>query len=136
VADPPAGHRRDPQHLLGRVRQPLDAAPEQVVQGGRQPLRSAGGEQLFGEERVAVRAGQDLVEEPRRRRGSENAGQQGAELGAVEAAQLDPLDLGAAVQLGQERAQRVAATQLVAAIGAHQDDCGVGQVGHQKRQQV
>jgi hypothetical protein len=54
----------------------------------------------------------------------------------VESAELDPLDGRVAVQLGEQRPQPVAATQLVAAIGAHQHHRRLGQVGHQKRQQV
>ena len=57
---PAAGHRRHPQHLLGRLRQPLDPGQQHIGQGGRQldlGIAGAGGQQLLGVERVALRPG-------------------------------------------------------------------------------
>jgi hypothetical protein len=62
VGHPAAGHRRHPQHLLGRLGQPLDPGQQHLGQGRRQlDMRVAGpgGQQLLGVERVALRAGVD-----------------------------------------------------------------------------
>jgi hypothetical protein len=139
VADPPARHRGHPQHLLRPVGQPVDAGGQQVVQRGRQPPLAAtrpGREQLLGEERVAVGPDQDAGEQLRCGWTAEDASEHGTELFAVEPAQLEPLDGRVAVQLGQHRAERVAAVQFVAAVGGHQHDRGLGQVGHEEREQV
>jgi hypothetical protein len=47
----------------------------------------------------------------------EDAGELGGDLGLGEALERDPLDAGAALELGQQGAQRVAAVQLVGAVG-------------------
>ena len=53
------------------------------------------------------------------------------ELGLREGADLEALDDRAALLLGQERAQRVLAVQLVAAVGADQEQALVAQAAHQ-----
>ena len=110
------------------------------MQGGRQhPVVAArpGREQLLGEERVAVASG------PGPRRAAAAAGaapRMPASRAPSSSRSRRPSSsrstVGVAVQLGQPRPQRVAAVQLVAAVGGHQHDRGLGQVGHQERQQV
>jgi len=136
VVDPGAGHGRDLQDPLGRLGQGLDPGQHQVPQGQRQPgAVQVGGQQLLGEERVALGAGQDLAEQGRRGRLVQDPGQQLGQVAAAQALQLDTLGPAAAVQLGQERAQRVAAVQLVAAVGQHQGD-PAAQVADQEPEQV
>ena len=58
VGHPAAGHRRDPQHLLGRLGQRLDPGEQHIGQRRRQHdlgIAGAGGQQLLGKERVALR---------------------------------------------------------------------------------
>ena len=60
---PPAGHGGDPQHLLGRRRALLDPGQQDVGQPERQRLAvQPGGQQLLGVERVALGAGDDVVD--------------------------------------------------------------------------
>jgi hypothetical protein len=84
-----------------------------------------GRQQLLGEEGVALRAAVDLLDELVVRSRPEDAGQQVGDLATVEAAQLQALGPAAAVQLGQERPQRVAAVQLVGPVGQHQEQAGL-----------
>jgi hypothetical protein len=139
VADGLAGHSGHAKDLPGRARQRIDAGGEQVVHGGRQHQGAAGrpgGEQFLGEEGVALRPREHLVDQPCRRRGPQNACQQSLEFSSAQAVQLEPLDARVAAQLGQPRPQRVAAARLVAAVGGQQHDGGLAEARHQERQQV
>ena len=71
VADVASGCRRHAQHALRRLVETDDALQEEVAQAaGKLPAPVAcGGEELLGEERVALRAGHDRVRH-RRRQGS------------------------------------------------------------------
>ena len=71
-----------------------------------------------------------------RRRRPLDAGELGGHLGRAEPGQLQALDPAAAVQLGQERPQRVAAVQLVAAVGHHQQQPAAAQVADEEGEQV
>ena len=116
MVDPPARDGRDPDHGLGGFGQGDDPGEQDLPEGRRQPAAGgvlAGPEQLLDEERVAVGAAMDLVGEVAGRRGPEDRRQQRLRLGRVEAAQVDPLDATAALELGQPRQERVAAMQLV-----------------------
>jgi hypothetical protein len=121
VADPLARHGGDLQHAPGGLGQRLHARQQQVPQRRGQldalPVRR---QQLLGEEGVALRAGLDLVDQRRVGRLAEDAGQQLGQLAAVQPSELQALGPAAALQLRQERPQRVAAVQLVAAVGQHQ----------------
>jgi hypothetical protein len=131
-----AGHRRRLQHPLGGLRQPLHPGQHQVAQGRRQPgALPVGGQQLLGKNRVALRARQDLPHQHRRHRPVQDPTQQLGQLLAVQPAKLQPLDPAAAVQLGQQRPQRVAAVQLIGAVAQHQRD-PAAQVPDHKAQQV
>jgi len=136
VVDAAAGHRRHLQHPLGRLRERLHPGQDHVPQGRRQPgAVQVGGQQLLGEERVALGAAQDLRDQGGGGRLLQDRGQQLGQLPAAQSVQLQPLGPAAAVQLGQERPQRVAAVQLVAAVGEHQGHAAA-QVADQEAQQV
>ena len=86
----------------------LDPRQQQVAQrrrqlGGPPGVRHAGGQQLLGEERVALRAGQDFPDQRGGRWLAEDPGQQLAQLAAAQPAQCQPLGPAAAVQLAKER---------------------------------
>ena len=132
------GHGRDLQHLLGRLGQQLDPGQQGVAQAGRQLAlgTAGGGGQLLDEEGVAAGAGVDPPGQLGRDRRPLDAGQLGRHLGRAEAGQLQALDPAAAVQLGQERPQRVAAVQLVGAVGSDQQEAAVAQVADQEGEQV
>jgi hypothetical protein len=136
VVDPGAGHRRHLQHPLGRFGERGHPGQHQVAQDQRQPgPLQVGGQQLLGEERVALRTGQDLPDQRRRRRLTQDPGQQLPQVAAAQPVQLQPLGPAAAVQLGQERPQRVAAVQLVGPVGQDQGH-PAAQVADQEPEQV
>ena len=126
VVDPGPGGRGHPQHPLGRLGQELDPGQQGVAQARGQLAVGGGGGQLLHEEGVAAGAGVDPLDQLGRDRRPQDPGQLGRDLGPAEPGQLQPLDPAAAVQLGQERPQRVAAVQLVAAVGEHQRAGGRG----------
>jgi hypothetical protein len=135
-----AGRGHDPQGRLGLVGEVLDAAQEHVLEARGQAAGGGvalvgGGQQLLGEERVALRAAPDLLGELVVGSGPEDAGQQVGDVVAVEAGHLEPLGPAAAVQLGQERPQGMAAVQLVGAVGQHQQQPGL-EVADQEGEQV
>ena len=121
--------------LRGRA-QRLDAQHQRVAHVGRQALAGGGRGQLLGEERVALGAREELVDQARlgpARRGSRRAARR---LLAREGRQLDALDDRGALGLGQERAQRVAAVQLVGAIGGDEQHPLVPRVADEEGQEV
>jgi hypothetical protein len=114
VVDPPARHGGDLEHPLGRLGQRLHPRQHQLAQDRREPgALQVCGQQLLGEERVALRASQDLPQQRRRRRLVEDPRQQPGQVTAVQPAQFEPLGPAAAVQLAQERPQRVRTVQLI-----------------------
>ena len=124
----------DPQHGLRIGAQQLDPQHQRladVVGQAAVAVAAAGGEQLLGEERVALRPNVEVVDQPRRRRMAEDAGELIGQLVASE-----PLEREAgrarAVGLGQERPQRVSTVELVGPVGDDRPstvrggDCGSG----------
>ncbi len=141
LGDAPAGRGGDAEHLLGAAAKPHHPGEQHLPQAGRQRARAgtgtvAGNHQLFGEERVALRAGVDVVDQPGGRVGAEQAGELLGQLGAGEAGQLQPLDPAVACQLAEQPAQRVQAVQLVAAEGQQQQHPHRAQVGGEEGDQV
>jgi hypothetical protein len=137
VRHPAAGHRRHPDHLLGVLGEPLDPRQQHVDERGRQAraVLGVGGEQLLGEERVALRAAGDLAEGVLGQQLLGECGDEPARVGVVERAELQPLRRGQPDQLGQHRAQRVAAMQVVAAVRADDQQPLLAQPGHEEGEQ-
>ena len=134
-----AGRRRDAQDGLRAGGEPLDPQHQRVAHRLRQvPLRAGArrGQQLLGEERVAVGALQQPPGQLALGRRAEDPGELLGQLGRAEALQLDPLDAAGTLLRGQERAQRMAPVQLVAAIGGDQQQRLAAQVADQEREQV
>jgi hypothetical protein len=137
VGHPPAGDRDHLERLPGRLGQRVHPASEQIAQG-RWQLAGAGphnGQQLLGEERVALRPGEHVLHQIGGRRCPQDADQLRPRLGLVEPRQLQALDRAAAVQLGQIRPQPLLAW-LVVAVGHHQQHPLPAQVADQEGQQV
>jgi hypothetical protein len=125
VGHPAAGHRRDPKHLLGRLRQDLHPGRQHLEQRRRQGnLGAAGvaGQQLLGVERVTLRPGVDPLDLIGRQRLPCDRLQMSSQLRPPKGGQLHPHQVGDADQLGQQRPQRVAAVQLIRPVAAHQRD--------------
>ena len=115
----PLGDREQPQDLLGGLGQALRAEHQRVAQRRRQRGAAvrARGDQLLGEQRVALRAAVQPVDQPGIGRLVEDVRQLGGELGAGERREVDAAVAGVALDLGQQRAQRMAAVHLVGAVG-------------------
>ena len=132
------GGRGDAQHRTRILWQGLQPQVEDLAQGRRQRAGRAarGGQQLLGEERVALAAGV----QPRDQSGiggvAEDARDLRRELGGREGLELDALHPFAALLLGHERPQRVAAVQLVAAVGADEQHALVAHAAQQRREEL
>ncbi len=120
-----AGHRGGPQHLLRRRGQPFHPGQQQVGQAAGQQLTAgggAGGEQFLGVVRVTLRAGDHPVQRGRVQR---PRGQRGQVVGHVLVAERPQLEGGHGrqpEQLGDHRAERVTAVQVIGAVGDHHRD--------------
>ena len=136
VAHARAGDGRQAQHGLRGGAQGLDAQHERVGQVGRQALAAGGGRQLLGEERVALGAGEELVDQARLGPAAEDPGQLRHHLLAREALERHALDDRGALGLGHERSQGMAAVQLVGAVGGEQQDALLAGVAHEEGQEV
>ena len=107
------------QRLLGDRRQRVDAHEQRVAQAVGQLVAGAGAmgrEQLLGEERVALRAREDLVGERRAGRRVEDPGELAHQLRARQPSELDALHAPVARDLRELGLQRVAAMQFVRAV--------------------
>ncbi len=130
----PAPGRQHAQRLLRRLAEPLDPHHQRVAQRARQPAAAVEprGEELLGEQRVALAARVQALEQLVVGRAAEDVGQQVGELVAREPHQLDPARARVALELGEQRAQRVAAVQLVGAVGGdHQHALGPQAAGEE-----
>jgi hypothetical protein len=133
LIDPPPGNRRDPQDGLGGRGAIGDPNQQHLAKPRRQRPSQApgrGGDQLLGEERVALRASEDLLDQLRRGR-PDDAAQLLSKLRAREPLQLEVLHPTTAVLLGQPPAHRVDGWQLVAAVGDHQQQPLIPQAAKQ-----
>jgi hypothetical protein len=66
----------------------------------------------------------------------DDAGELLGQLALRERPQVDPLDAAGAHELGQQRAQRMRAADVVDAIGADQQDALALEVAHEEADQV
>ena len=109
----------DPGGALGHFGQALDPQHECVAQalGRGAAAVEARRQQLLGVQRIALAALEHALDQIRAGRVAENVGERLGQLGAIERRQLDALRALEAIELGQERAQRMAAVKLVAAVG-------------------
>jgi hypothetical protein len=113
-----AQHGCDVQHRLCRLGQPLDTGQDYVGQrGGHAVVDVAGGHELLDVERVAVAARKQFVHDLVGRRIVADLAEQPGQLVTAQPGQHDPLDLRAAFQVSNHRTQRMAAMQVVSAVG-------------------
>ena len=138
VRDEAASDGDDAQQLLGAGRQPLRAHEEDVAQRGREIVRRARarGDELLGEERVALGALEHRVHEPGIDAIPEDARELLAHLVARERLEVDPLHAAVALELDQQRAQGMAAIELVRPVGRDQLHALPAQIAGQEREQV
>ena len=128
----------DTHDLLRGLRQPLHARDEQVAQRLGQLVAAVGGgrEQLLGVERVALAALEQPVGELVGRRRVEDRGDLRDQLVAAEAREAEAVDAGRALELGQQRPQRMAAVQLVRAVGDDERERLVARAAHEEGEEV
>ena len=120
VGDPAAGHRGSPDHGPALVVEAVQAHEQQVGEVVGEPLGAElGGDELLGEERVAL----GPVDDADQVGGGDVAAVQGPDEAAYvvvrERRQLEAVDAGDPDPLGDGGAERVAAVQVVAAVGGH-----------------
>ncbi len=125
----------EPADQLLRARgQPLHAQHQRVAQGRRQraaPVES-GGQDLLGVEGVSLAARVDPLHEVGVGAVTDDALELLAELLGREARQLDQSHVWIAGELGEQRPERVAAVELIRAIGAHhQQALGADRAGEE-----
>ena len=114
-----AGDGDGARHALRVGGEALDAHQKRIAQAlrGGPATVEPGRQQLLGEERVALAAGEQAVQQRAVGRGAEDIGQSLAQLGAIEWLEQDAARPLEALELGEQRAQGMAAMQLVGAIG-------------------
>ena len=139
VVHAPAARRCDPHHGLRAGVECGDSRQQRVAQRrgqsvGRPALGD--GHQLLGEERVALRASEDGLDELLRRWGAEDRRDLLAHLGVCQSRQLEPLGCGRGGNVGQEAPQPGAPADLVAAIGRDDQDALAAQASGKEGQQV
>jgi hypothetical protein len=119
----PAPGREQPQDLLRGLGEGLDADHERIAQRRRQLAAAVEprGEQLLGEQGVALAALVQAIDESVFGRAPEDVRQLLGQLRARQRRELDAPRSRAALELGEHRAQRVAAVQLVGAVGGHDE---------------
>ena len=109
------------QQVLGARGQSLHAQHQGVAQRGgqRPPTVETGGQDLLGEQRIALRARVHALHQPGIGRSGEDPLELLAHLLPGKGRELDHERRGIARELGQQRPQRMASVQLVGAIGPH-----------------
>ncbi len=133
------GRGDHPQQLLGRGGERLHAHHQRVAQrlGQGVPVAVGGGcQQLLGEERVAAGALEEGVGDRARGVRAEDPEQLGAQLEPRERLDLEAPDPLEALHVGEERPQRVAAVQLVRAVGRDQHEPLAPRGAQQEREEV
>ncbi|GAA3493356.1 hypothetical protein GCM10019016_004550 [Streptomyces prasinosporus] len=139
VLDGGAALGGDPGDVLGALRQCLDPDQEQVAQrvGEAGAAAVVGGDgEFLDEEGVAVGALEDLVDAVGFGFPGEDARDLPADLVAVEAAELDAPDRAQPVEFGEQRAQGVAAVDVVGAVGGEDDEAAGAQGAEEVGEQV
>jgi len=116
---PDRDHARNPLRVGRELLDPRDERVAQALGRGAAAVEP-GREQLLGVERVALAALEQPVEQRLVGLGAEDVAQRLGQLQAIERPQLDPADAVEALELGQQRSQRVAAVQLVGAVAEQQ----------------
>ena len=133
-----ADHRRAPQDVLGDLRQSVDAREHDLAEcrWDRGIAFVVDREELLGEEDVAVGTPEGPLDELGRRLGAHDRGDELAYLVAIEARELDPVDRTRTVELGEQRTQRMAAVEIIGAVGPDEHDRGRTQAAREVHEQL
>ncbi|GGM74701.1 hypothetical protein GCM10010106_21490 [Thermopolyspora flexuosa] len=136
VPDAGAARRRDAQHALGRLGQPLERTKDEAVQRGGYRLAVVALGQRLDEQRDALAAVVHLADAGVRGGGAEDPGHLGGDLVAGEPRQLQPEHAVEPGEPGEHRAQRMLPVQLVGAVGEQHEHLRREQVAAEERDQV
>ena len=118
--------------------EPGDALQQQVAQAARElaALVAGGGEELLGEERVALRAGDDRVRQRRRQRGVGASREQRRQLLVLERPELEHERRARAPDAVGEPAHALGRRRLVRAVGREQQDPPVVEVVREEDDEI
>ena len=125
------------QELLRGLPEALDAHHQRVPQRRRQraaPVEPRG-EQLLGEQRVALAAAEEARDELRVGVGAEDVGELLGELVLGQRLERDPARARVALELGQDGTQRMAAVQLVGPVRRDDEHALGPQAAGEERQE-
>jgi hypothetical protein len=124
VVDLPARGGGDADHRLGVRRQVVDPRQQHVRQGVRQRAGRVvgGGQELLDEERDALAADVDVVEQGRAGQLAQDRRRQVCDLRAVQRPDRHGHHVRRPLEAGQQQPQRMAARQLVGAVREHDHD--------------
>jgi hypothetical protein len=137
VIDAAADGRGRADDLLGGRIESCEMADEDVAQRGRdRVVVLGGGQQLLGDERVAIRPGEDPLGHVALRRGAQDVGQELAQVARPEAREVDPLYPAGAADPRQPGPQPLVALGLVVAEGGDDERALVAQVAHHEGEEV
>ncbi len=137
VADVASGGRGQAQEALRRRVEPVDALQQQVAQAARKLAGPVGGrEELLGEERVALGAGDDRVRQGGRHRGVGAGREQRRQVVALERAELEQGRRARAPDAVGEPTHPLGRGRVVGAIGREQENPPVVEVVGEEDDQV
>ena len=117
------GDRKHRERASRVWRESLEAGQQSLAQGRRQRPATVepAGEQLLGEQRVALAAIEEAGDDVGRRKAAEDVGELCPDLVTIERPQLEAARAATPLELGQQRPQRMAPVQLVGSIGGDHD---------------
>ena len=133
---------RERHHLrqdLADRRKPNHARKKKVVERRwkARPRRSGvRGEELFREERIALRSAVDVLDEPYLRRGAKDCAQQLLQLVADERFQEDPVGPAAVLELPQESLELAIRVVPVGPVRDEEEDAFAAEVLYKEREEV
>jgi hypothetical protein len=138
VGDPAPGDGRGAHHRDRGVVEPLEADQEHVGQvlGDPAVASRARTDQLLDEERVALGPGDDVADPLLGERDRAQLVDQAAYVRGRQRLDLDALDTGHPRPLGDLAAERVAAVEIVGAVGGDEGDRGVEPPAEEEAHQV
>ena len=141
VPDLAPGHGRDLDQVAGVLLGLTQPDEQDAAQGVRQAIAGTDRgirrrDQLLGEERVAVRAARDRIEERRARGRADDARQQLGQRSALESREVEAIHAGLPFRLGQPGRERMATMELVRPERADDAQPLVARVAPQEGEQV
>ncbi len=141
VRRPARGGRHDAERVLGARREELGAGQQDVAQGGREVVGietpvARDVQQLLDEQRDALGALRDEVDQLTVRAMAEDGLDLGGDAVGLETRQLHPLNSPLLVPARGDPSERMSAMQLIGPYGEHEQQPAAGGPGDQQREEV